>query len=178
MYGGWLYYNVISQNVWGMALLQRHIPECMGMALLQRHIPECMGDGFITTSYPRMYGGWLYYNVISQNVWGMALLQRHIPECMGDGFITTSYPRMYGGWLYYNVISQNVWGITIFKIMKAPIVIYADFECFVKKMEKIQEHIVCGYSYVVVVNHASTFSMRFKMKKLKSIKYLTTPKIL
>ena len=42
--------------------------------------------------------------------------------------------------------------------MKVPFVIYADFEALVKKIDdasrtntnKLQEHEVCGYSYVVV----------------------------
>ena len=43
-------------------------------------------------------------------------------------------------------------------MMKAPYVIYADFEAIIVKIDdrsktntkKLQEHVVCGYSYVVV----------------------------
>ena len=48
--------------------------------------------------------------------------------------------------------------VIFYKKMKVRFVIYADFEALVKKIDdasrtntdKLQEHVVCGYSYVVV----------------------------
>ena len=90
------------------------------------------------------------------------LLERHKPECKGllKSPTRTNMPKQ----------GENKMSFTNHhKQMKAPYVVYADFECLVRKMAtcepdnkqsftiKTEKHEPCGFSYVVVRSDGQTF---------------------
>ena len=90
------------------------------------------------------------------------LLERHIPECKGllKSPTRTNMPKQ----------GENKMSFTNYhKQMKAPYVVYADFECLVRKIAtcepdkkqsftvKTEKHEPCGFSYVVVRSDGQTF---------------------
>ena len=90
------------------------------------------------------------------------LLERHKPECKGllKSPTRTNMPKQ----------GENKMSFTNYhKQMKAPYVVYADFECLVRKMAtcepdkkqsftvKTEKHEPCGFSYVVVRSDGQTF---------------------
>ena len=90
------------------------------------------------------------------------LLERHKPECKGllKSPTRTEMPKE----------GENKMAFTNFyKQMKAPYVVYADFECLVEKIStcepndkksftvKTEKHEPCGFSYVIVRSDGETF---------------------
>ena len=90
------------------------------------------------------------------------LLERHKPECKGlmKSSTRTDMPKQ----------GENKMSFTNYqKQMKAPYVVYADFECLVKKTAtcepdnkqsctvKTEKHEPCGFSYLVVRSDGQTF---------------------
>ena len=88
-------------------------------------------------------------------------LERHKPECKGllKGPTRTEMPN----------VGQNKMAFTNYrKQMKAPYVVYADFECIVRKIDtcepdnkrsftvKTEKHEPCGFSYLVVRSDGQT----------------------
>ena len=90
------------------------------------------------------------------------LLERHKPECKGllKSPTRTNMPKQ----------GENKMSFTnYYKQMKAPYVVYADFECLVRKIAtcepdnkksftiKTEKHEPCGFSYLVVRSDGQTF---------------------
>ena len=90
------------------------------------------------------------------------LLERHKPECKGllKSPTRTNMPKQGENKMYFT---------NYHKQMKAPYVVYADFECLVRKIStcepdnkqsftiKTEKHEPCGFSYLVVRSDGQTF---------------------
>ena len=90
------------------------------------------------------------------------LLERHKPECKGLLKSPTRTEMPKEG-------DNNMAFTNFYKQMKAPYVVYADFECLVKKISicepsdkksftvKTEKHEPCGFSYVIVRSDGKAF---------------------